>query len=206
VKIELEHDVGAVSFGGVDADAEDGGDFLVAFTFGEKLEDFAFARGKSGTVRLGGGVTRFGGGGDAKGEVRLLVAEGVNGGEEDAVSVVFKDIAAGTGFNDLANEFIGFVHGEDQDLGAGRGFMNSAGGIHAVEKGHADIENGDIGLQFGGFFDGIAAINGFGADMPAIAGFEEGAEASANDGVVIRDQDAKGGHQEPPWEGVGQKR
>jgi len=199
VEIELEHDVGAVGFGGVDADAEDVGDFLVAFAFGEKLEDFAFARGKAGTVRLGRVFARVGGGGDAKGEIGLVLAEGVDGGEENAASVVFEDIAAGAGFNDLANEFIGFVHGEDQDLRAGRGFMNAAGGVHAVEKRHADIENGDVGFEFGGFFNGIAAINGFGADVPVIAGFEEGAQTGANDGVVIRDQNAKGGHREPPW-------
>jgi len=75
-----------------------------------------------------------------------------------------------------------------------------AGGVHAVEKGHADIEDGDIGFVLGGFFDGVATINGFGADLPAIAGFEEGAQAGANNGVIIRDQNAKGGHREPPWE------
>jgi len=203
VKIELEHDVGAVSFGGVDADAEDVGDFLVAFAFGEELEDFAFARGKAGTVRFGRVFARLGGRGDAKGEVGLVVAEGVDGGEEDAVSVVLEDIAAGAGFNDLMHEFVGFVHGEDQDLRAGRSFMNAAGGVHAVEERHTDIENSDIGFEFGGFFDGITAIHGFGADMPAIAGFEEGAQAGANDGVIIRDQDAKGGHREAPWEQPG---
>jgi len=44
VEIEFEHDVGAVGFGGVDADVEEVGDFLVAFAFGEELEDFTFAR------------------------------------------------------------------------------------------------------------------------------------------------------------------
>ena len=111
VEIELEHDVGAMSFGGVDADAEDGGDFLVAFAFGEELEDFAFARGKTGTVGFGRVVARIYGRGDAKGEVRLVLAEGVDGGEENTVGVVFEDIAAGAGFDDLTNEFIGFVHG-----------------------------------------------------------------------------------------------
>jgi len=50
VEIELEHDVGAMGFGSVDADAEEVGDVLVAFAFGEELEDLAFARGDARTV------------------------------------------------------------------------------------------------------------------------------------------------------------
>jgi hypothetical protein len=34
VEVEFEHDVGAVGFGGVDADVKEIGDFLVAFAFG----------------------------------------------------------------------------------------------------------------------------------------------------------------------------
>ena len=68
MEIELEHDIGAVSFGGVDADAEDGGNFFIAFAFGEELEDFAFARGEAGAVRFGSVVARIGGGRNAEGE------------------------------------------------------------------------------------------------------------------------------------------
>jgi len=122
VEIELEHDVGAVGFGGVNADTEDGGDFLVALAFSEELKDFAFARGEAGTVglsRIGREFAGIDGGGDTKREVGLVVAKGVDGGKENTVGIVFEDIAAGAGFDDLVNEFIGFVHGEDQDLGVG---------------------------------------------------------------------------------------
>jgi hypothetical protein len=54
VESEFEHDVGAMSFGGVDADAEEGGDFLVAFALGEELQDFAFARSEAEREDLGG--------------------------------------------------------------------------------------------------------------------------------------------------------
>ena len=43
VEVQLKHDVGAVSFGRIDADVEETGDFLVALAFGEELEDLPFA-------------------------------------------------------------------------------------------------------------------------------------------------------------------
>jgi len=48
VEAEFEHDVGAMRFGGVDADAKERGDFLVALALGEELKDFAFARSEAG--------------------------------------------------------------------------------------------------------------------------------------------------------------
>lgn len=208
VKVELDHDVGAVSFGGIDADAEEVGDFLVGFAFGEELKDFAFARGESAasgfrSVRGGsGGGGIVNGSGEAGREVGLVLAGGFNGGEEDAVGVVLEDVAAGTGLDDLLNEVVGFVHGENEDFGGGRGETNLPCGFDAVEERHADVEDGDVRFELGGFVDGIAAVGGFGADLPAGARLEEGAQTGTNDGVVIRDQDAKNGHQQAPSEGA----
>jgi len=175
VEIELEHDVGAMSFGGVNADAEEGSDFLVGFALGKELKDFAFTRRKAGTRWLGAVGNRDGefvgieGTGYAGGEVGLVETEGFDGGQEDAVGVVLEDVAVRTGFDDLLNEIVGFVHGENEDFGTGRTEANAAGGIDAVEKGHADIEDGYIGLEFGGFFDGVAAVGSFGANCPSRA-------------------------------------
>ena len=196
MEIELEHNVGAVGFGGVDANAQEGGDFLVGFAFGEELENFAFAWGKAGTGTRGirgkiGGIAR---GGNARGEVRFVLTKGVHGGEEDAVGVVFEDVAAGASVNNLLNEVVGFVHGEDEDFDFGRRFVNAASGLDAVEERHADIQDDDMRLEFGGFFDGIATVGGLSADFPAVVRFEKGAETGANDGVVIGDEDAKCGH------------
>ena len=172
VEIELEHDVGAMSFGGVNADAEEGGDFFVGFALGEELKDFSFTRGKAGTRRLGAVGNRGGeflgieGAGYAGGEIGLTETEGFDGSEEDAVGVVLEDVAVRTGFDDLLNEIVGFVHGENEDFGTGRTEANAAGGINAVEKGHADIEDGYIGLEFGGFLDGVATVGSFGANCP----------------------------------------
>ena len=47
MEAEFEHDIGAMSLGGVDANAEESGNFLVAFAFGEKLKDLALARSQA---------------------------------------------------------------------------------------------------------------------------------------------------------------
>ena len=207
MEIELEHDVGTVGFGGVDGDAKEGGDFLVALAFCEELENFAFARRETGAGSTGGiggsggGIRRIGGAGDAGGEVGLVVTDGIDSGEEDAVSVVLEDVATGAGFDHLLNEVVGFVHGEDEDFGVRRGGVNAAGGLNPIEERHADVEDRDIGLEFGGFFDRIATVGGFGADFPTGATLKESAEAGANDGMIIRDKDTKNGHRLwSPWE------
>ena len=126
------------------------------------------------------------------------MAGGVDGGQENAVGFVFENVAPGAGLDDLMNEIIGFVHGEDEDFGGRRGRADAAGGFDAVEEGHPDVEDGDVGFEFGGFVDGFAAVGGFGYDFPAMTRFKERTKAGADDGMVIGDQDAKRMHQEAP--------
>src|SRR5208283_2131953 len=117
-----------MGFGGVDADVEEVGYFLVAFAFGEELKDFAFAGSEAGS-RGSGGIGRIGnvgGFGNADGEIRLVLAEGLEGVEEDAVGVILEDVAVSAGFDDLLNEVVGLVHGENEDFGGGRSFADLA--------------------------------------------------------------------------------
>jgi hypothetical protein len=196
VEIELEHYVGAVGFGSVYADSEEIGDVFVAFAFGEQLKDFALAGGEAiargfrgiGAVDVG----QFGGGGHTEGEVGFVLAKGIDGCEQDAVGIILEDIATSTGFDDLLNEVVGFVHGKNQNFGMGGDFSYAARGFYTVQEGHADIEYGDIRLMFSGLIDGVATVGSFGADLPGIPRFEKRAEAGADNRVVIRDQDAKG--------------
>jgi hypothetical protein len=119
-----------------------------------------------------------------------VVANGVDGSDENAVGIVFEDVAACTGIDDLLNEVVGFVHGEDEDFGVGGGLVDAASGFNTVEEGHADVEDGDVGLELGGFVDSLASVSGFGADLPAGARLEEGAQTGTDHSVVISDEDA----------------
>src|SRR3974390_908302 len=172
MEVELEHDVGTMGFGSVDGDAEKGSNFLVGFAFSQELKDFAFARGEAGS-RAGG----IGGGkivgrrcGDTSREVRFMLANGINSGEENAVGVIFEDVATSAGVDDLLNEVVGFMHGEDEDFRGGRSGADAAGGFDTIEEGHADIKDGYVGFQLRGFFYGVATLGGFRADLPAGAG------------------------------------
>ena len=189
-EVEFDHDVGAVNLGGVDADVEEGGDFLIGFAFGKELQDFALAgreagAGSFGSVRRIGAIGGFG---DARGEVGFVTAESFDGGEEDAVGFIFQNVTVGAGLDDLVNEFVGLMHGEDQDFGVRKGFVNAASDIYAIEQGHADIENQDVGFELQGFVHGFPAIGSLAANFPTFVRFEEGPEPGANDGVIIRDE------------------
>jgi len=120
-----------------------------------------------------------------------VAAQGVDGGKKDAVGFVFENIAAGTGFDDLLNEFVGFMHGENENLGVGKRLVDAASSVDTVQQRHADIENQDVGLELDCFLDGFASIGGFGADFPTLAGFDQGAEAGANNSMIIRDKKPK---------------
>ena len=100
-----------------------------------------------------------------------MVADGIDGGQENAVGIVLEDITAGAGFDDLLNEIVGLMHGENENLGGGGSGADATRGFHTVEERHADIEDGDIGFEFDGFFNGIATIHRFAADLPPRARF-----------------------------------
>ena len=176
METQFEHDVGAMGFGSIHADVEERSDFLVRFAFGEELKDFSFAGSKAGARGLGGRVRRIALGkriGQASGEERLVPACGVNGVEQSLVSFVLEDVAAGAGFDGLQEQVGGLVHSEDEDFGGGRGGANAADGPYAVEERHGDIEDDDVRFECQGFFDGVAAIGGFGDDSPTAVRFEK---------------------------------
>jgi hypothetical protein len=127
-----------------------------------------------------------------------VTAKGIDGRNEDAVGVVFKDVAAGAGFDHLLNEILGLVHGEDEDFGVGRRFANATSGVDTVKERHANVEDRDVRFVLGGFVSSFAAISGFGANFPTGMTFMERAQPGANHRVVIRDEDAKRCHQGSP--------
>lgn len=119
-----------------------------------------------------------------------MTTDSIDSGEEDTVGIIFENVTAGASFDDLLNEVIGLVHSENEDFRGGSGSVDATGGLDAVEERHTDIEDGYVRLKLGGFFDGVSAVGGFGADLPMGMGFEEGAKASADDRVVVSDEDA----------------
>jgi hypothetical protein len=71
-----------------------------------------------------------------------------------------------------------------------------ARGVQAVHARHGNVENDEVGVYFGGAFNGIESIRGFAANFKARI-FQQGADSSANRRIVVNDEDAVW-HATPP--------
>ena len=104
---------------------ERGGDFLAAFAFGEQLHDFALAGseavaqgfGEFAANRTAGAEIAHDDFGGARREERLVAGQGFDGDDQVAVGIGFDDVAADAGFQNLADQLIGIVNRENQNLG-----------------------------------------------------------------------------------------
>jgi hypothetical protein len=79
------------------------------------------------------------------------------------------------------------VLAENQDLGLGKGVTNEAGGLQAVEVGHADVHDDDIWSKLLGLSDGVPAIDGVPANVEVLRFRKKGAYATAHNFMVVRD-------------------
>src|SRR5215469_13425372 len=139
VKLELAHYIGAMRFDRFHAEPEAGCYFLAALAFGEELDDLALARGETvaerfreidaRTVTVEITKNDFGG---ARREEGLVLGELFNGDNEVAIRVGLYDIAADAGFEDIADELVRVVNGENEHFGVGAGLADSARGFNAV--------------------------------------------------------------------------
>ena len=118
-----------------------------------------------------------------------------DGGEEFGGGGGLDDVGGGAGVEHGADELGVGVHGEGDDADFGVGFEDAACGLDAVEVGHVDIHNDDVGAEVPGEFDGVAAGGGFADDFEIGVGGEDGAEAVADEGVVVGEEEG-GAHGE----------
>jgi hypothetical protein len=197
MEVQLEHDVGAMSFGGLYADAEEVSDFLVALSLGEKLKDFAFAGSQTAPRRRVGGIRAPRPQGrigtcprNPGGKIRFVTMERVHRGNQITIRIIFQNVPASAGFEDFLDQKLGVMHGENEDFGFRRKLTDLAGGFHAVEEGHTDVEDGHVRLELAGFLNGFATVGGLGANLPAVPGLQEGAEAGADNMMVIGYEDS----------------
>ena len=84
--------------------------------------------------------------------------------------------------------------GEDQHGGLALG-ADLAGGGQAVEPGHLDVEDGEVGREVAHELDGLVAAAGLAHDLVALL-LEGLLQVEADDGLVFGDDDA-GGHRVP---------
>ena len=97
------------------------------------------------------------------------------------------DVTTGAGLERLTSHFGGIVLSEDEHFRGGRSAADQRSGFEAVKAGHTDVHDYDVGGELAGFINGIVTINGFTTDFEIGLTFDKGANAAANDFVVIDD-------------------
>src|SRR5579864_4057262 len=153
VKAESVHDVGAMDGNGVDAEAEFGGNFLVGFAGDNVLEDFELARSEAGVAL----ALEIAGEGDLRIENGFALGDFLDGGDEVEIHGVFENVAAGAGFERLADERVFGMHAEHEDGDVGKFGMDAAGGFDAVDLREGAIHNDYFGLKLFGELNGFEA-------------------------------------------------
>src|SRR5258707_11591764 len=113
---------------GVDAQVELGGDLLVGFAGDNVLEDFEFARGEAGVAF----ALEISGEGDLRIEDGFAFGNFLDGSDEVEIHRVFQDVAAGAGFETLADESVFGMDAEHEDGELRKFGENAAGGADGV--------------------------------------------------------------------------
>jgi hypothetical protein len=116
----------------------------------------------------------------------------------DSVKQAFADVALAEesvnadafGFFD---EVLAFVHGVEKDGSVREKAVDFFGRGETTENRHGEIENDEIGLEFHGFVDGIAAIGNLGADFDAGTRKQDHTNTFAHGVVIVSNKDADQG-------------
>jgi hypothetical protein len=194
MQLEFAHNVRAMRFRRLHADSQSHGDFLAALAFREQLDDFTLARGQPAAqdghvvrdrILLAESIQQHvGGTGCEKGTV---VTERFHSGDEITVGVGLHDVRADASLDDVADELIGKMKGQNDDFRLGKAFANAPGGFQAVQLRHADVHHNDVGFHLFGQSDRFTTGLGFGANVPALVRRQELFQPAADDVVVVGD-------------------
>src|SRR5581483_10035303 len=92
------------------------------------------------------------------------------------------------GFVDVLVEVEG---GENEDARARSRCVEPAGCVDAVELGHADVHDDDVGVELTGEAQRFASVGGFADDLDVALQFEDEPEALPYEGLVVGEQDAR---------------
>jgi hypothetical protein len=124
------------------------------------------------------------------GEEGLRSQEGFDSGE-DFSATGFGDgsleSCAASGLLELVGDLL---HADEKERSVGKFFGETLGGLKSVHHRHGEVENDEVRMKLGGFFNGIFSIGSVSADFPELVGFENSAQQEADGLVVIGNQDA----------------
>ena len=103
---------------------------------------------------------------------------------------LLEQVAVGAGLDRLVEVVLLVADREHEDLGGGHEVADLTGRLDAVDLGHADVHEHDVGGQLLGLGHGLLAVLGLGDDLDAVLGAEHDVEAAAEQRLVVGDEDA----------------
>ena len=193
---EFLEDVGDVGLHGRLADEERPGDLAVGESAGDEPEDLEFAVAELGERRGGaGGRWRSADElldeptGDRGGEEGISCCDDPDGVGELLGTDVLDEEAAGARLHGLVDVLVEVEGREDEDVGGALVVQEPARGLQAVELGHADVHEHDVGLVLADARERLSAVGGLGDDLDVLLGVEDHAEAAAHECLVVGDED-----------------
>ena len=193
---ELAEDVGEVVFNGAFSDVELGGDFFVAGSGGDEVEDFQLAVGEGfGEFGWLGGVGGLGFreaaefsndfGGDGGLEEGFAACGGADGFDEFLGGDIFKEVANGSGAEAIEDVVVVVKGGEDDDLAGGVSLFDAAGGGNAVKDRHTEIHEDDIGVVVENGRYCLLPIPRLCHHLQIIPNGEERSQTLAEEGLIV---------------------
>ena len=159
------------------------GDVGVRHAVGQELQDLALARGEHVLAFL-----RQERGHERRVDVAVAAGHLLDGAHQRLVRSLLQDVALGAGFEAAREEAALAVGGEHQHgrLGHLRGDL--AGGLEAVDAGHAHVHDDDVGAPPAGERDCGAAVGGLTDDADVVRAGQRQAQPLTYHLVVIDNQ------------------
>ena len=99
--------------------------------------------------------------------------------------------AASPGAEGLVDVFVGLEGSQDDDLDPGQVLVgrDAPGGFQAVDAGHPDVHQDDVGALAAGEVHGLLAIRGLTDDVQVLGRVDQDAEPGADQRLVVGEQD-----------------
>ena len=120
------------------------------------------------------------------------MADVVHGGEQVGVRIGLQNVGEGAETEAFPRDFLREMHGEHQDVGRGGFVADGADNIEAAHFRHGQVEDEQVRLFLLDVVHGLDAIGGFATYLDAGLGFQHGADAAADNDMVVGDQNAIG--------------
>ena len=187
---ELVEDIVQVVLDGLLGDEKFFADFLVAEALGDELDDFFFAVAEQRLFAARAGLGGFGEGfhdlgGHAIIEPDFAGVDAMNALDEQVGGGLLENDAAGAEAHGADHVAIVFGGGQDDDARGQRIEIDFFEDGQAVFIRHAEIEQKNIGLEFGEQLDALGAVLRFADDGDVFVAVEQFAQAVAKDRVVV---------------------